>query len=594
MTFIVKSYKIPRQKKYQVYFDYHPEFVDEIKKLDKKLRSWNNVGKYWEIQTKGLFVLIKRYKGSDKIFFEFPEEGAKEKFIEDIKKIRLDEINEKKEKERLEKNKVEWVKLKNNLEKNNKEYIEVTHKNLKSGIKLYPHQITATVFIDKVRNVLLAMDMGTGKSITSIAYVEMNQFNKVLVITPNSLKFNYYNEVLKFTNSKAHIVNWNKNQYSIEDSKYVIVNYEYFNSSDKSRADEKFNLLKIGKANNLKIDAIICDECQKLKNTSSNIYKNFKKYFGRYRKSKVFMSGTPMNNRVYELYTILNQISPTDFPTKSHFYSYYCGMEYDLNGFGWNHIDTIKFDELYDKIKPFVYRKRKDEVLDDLPEKIFETINLELTHSENKKYENIEAATIETIFGSYQEKKNRLTILLELRQYLSSIKFNKIKEMIDSIIDNNEKVVIIDVFKDSLNKIKEIYGDSAVLHTGDFSTEERSEMVKKFQDENSNVKIFLGSFSTSSVGLTLTSASKMFILTLPFSIGEYNQVTDRIHRIGQNKSVNIYPVIVNDTIDNYIFNMLESKLYETTKILDNVVLKMGYEELNIDGLFKSLLKKRNQ
>ena len=109
MIFIVKSYKIPRQKKYQVYFDYHPEFVDAIKELDKKLRSWNNVGKCWEIQTKGLFVLIKKYKGSDKIFFEFPEEGAKEKFIEDVKKIHLDEINEKKEKERLEKNKIEWV-----------------------------------------------------------------------------------------------------------------------------------------------------------------------------------------------------------------------------------------------------------------------------------------------------------------------------------------------------------------------------------------------------------------------------------------------------------------------------------------------------
>ena len=434
----------------------------------------------------------------------------------------------------------------------------------------------------------------THNSITSISFVEMNDFKKVLVITPNSLKFNYYNEILKFTNSKPHIVNWNKNKFTIEESKYIIVNYEYFNSSDLNRAREKFLMLKIGDERKLNIDTVICDECQKLKNTSSNMYKNFKRFFGKFNKSKVFMSGTPMNNRVYELYTILNQISPIEFPTKNYFYEYYCGMKYDINGFGWDYVSTIKFDELYGKIEPYVFRKRKEDVLSDLPDKNFETLYLELSNSEKKEYGNIENDTIETIFGSYKEGKNSLTILLNLRQYLSSIKFNKIKDIVDTIIDNNEKVVIIDVFKDSLNKIKEVYGDLAVLHTGDFSVEERSKMVNEFQNENSNVKIFLGSFSTSSVGLTLTSANKMFILTLPFSIGEYKQVTDRIHRIGQKKSVNIYPVIIGDTIDNYVFDMLDSKLYETTKIMDNIDVKMDYKQLEIDGLFKSLLNKKKR
>lgn len=592
MPFEVKCYKLPRQVKYKVFFEYHPEIIERIKNLENDYRKWDGVEKCWTIHTKGLFELIKSYRNSDKIIFLFPDENGKRIFIEQIKKIEKEEFEKEETIKLLAEKKEKWVKLKDNLDRNFEDYREITHKNLKDGINLYPHQIAATIFINEVRNVLLAMDMGTGKSITSIAYVEMNDFKRVLVITPNSLKFNYYNEVIKFTNSKAHIVNWKKNKFTIEESKYVIVNYEYFNSSDSNRAKEKFEDLKIGSIKNLNIDVIISDECQKLKNTSSNMYRNFKKFFGNFKKSKVFMSGTPMNNRVYELYTILNQISPIDFPTKKYFYEYYCGMKYDLYGFGWDFVDVIKFDELYEKIKPFVFRKRKDDVLSDLPDKIFETIHLELTNSEMGIYKNIENDTIETIFGSYQEGKNRLTILLELRQYLSSIKFNKIKETIDNVIDNNEKIVIIDVFKDSLNKIKEIYGDLAVLHTGDFSVEERSVMVNKFQNENSGVKIFLGSFSTSSVGLTLTSASKMFILTLPFSIGEYNQVTDRIHRIGQKKSVNIYPVIINDTIDDYIFNMLDSKLYETTRIMDNVEVKMDYNKLDIDGLFKSLLNKR--
>jgi len=100
----------------------------------------------------------------------------------------------------------------------------------------------------------------------------MNKFEKVLVITPNSLKFNFYNEVEKFTKSTAHVVNWNKNKCGIEDAKYIIVNYEFFNSGSKDKFQEKWNRLKIDA-----IDAVISDECQRIKNTKTNPNKNFKR-----------------------------------------------------------------------------------------------------------------------------------------------------------------------------------------------------------------------------------------------------------------------------------------------------------------------------
>ena len=74
------------------------------------------------------------------------------------------------------------------------------------------NQVVASLFINKVRNVLISHEMGLGKTLSSILFVEMNKdFEKVFVITPNSLKFNFYNEIEKFTNSKAHIIGWRKN-----------------------------------------------------------------------------------------------------------------------------------------------------------------------------------------------------------------------------------------------------------------------------------------------------------------------------------------------------------------------------------------------
>ena len=177
------------------------------------------------------------------------------------------------------------------------------HALLKEGVKLYPHQIVAAMFMNATRSTLISHEMGLGKTLSAILYIELNNFEKVFVVTPNSLKFNFYHEVLKFTNSTAHIINWKKNTCGIEEAKYVIVNYDFFNP--KNTKDKKF-LTKWKKLGIDVIDGVICDESQKLKNTKSNTYKNFKstfkpKLFRSEKVSKIFLSGTPTPNRAHEL-----------------------------------------------------------------------------------------------------------------------------------------------------------------------------------------------------------------------------------------------------------------------------------------------------
>jgi len=432
----------------------------------------------------------------------------------------------------------------------------------------------------------------THNTLSAILYVEMNGFEKVVVITPNSLKFNFYGEVKKFTDSSAHIVNWKKNDCGIENAKYVIINYDFFNPAVKSgRFQKKWDKLDIDK-----IDAVICDESQKLKNTKTNIYKNFDKTFKKSRFkadkiSKIFLSGTPAPNRAYELYTVLNQISPLEFPTKTYFQEYYCGMTYDVDA-GWGyHANTAeqKFEELYHKIAPYTHRKRKIDALKDLPDKTYQRIILEMTDDEQQTYEEIEAGVANEFVE--HPNGNPLTIMIRLRQYLALLKVKHVTELIDNVFNAGEKVVVVDYFKDSLYELDKKLGDTAALHTGDQSVEERADIVKRFQDPVSNTRAFLGSIQTCNYGLTLTAASKLFIITLPYSVGEYDQVSDRLHRIGQKNAVNIYPLIFPDTIDDYIFSAIESKRKEIVKVIDNEDYESNVGESVLSEVIDRIKKK---
>lgn len=434
----------------------------------------------------------------------------------------------------------------------------------------------------------------THNTLSAILYSEMNNFEKVLVITPNSLKFNFYNEVEKFTKSNSHIVNWKKNTCSIENAKYVIVNYDFFNPSNAKTFDSKWKKLKLDK-----IDALICDESQKLKNSKSNTYKNFKRTFKNEifkndKVSKIFLSGTPAPNRAYELYTILHEISPLDFATKKYFYEYYCGMTYDYNN-GWGYVANTmeaKYEELYHKIAPYTHRKRKFEVLKDLPDKIYQKIILELDDSEYGVYNEIEDGVANEFLT--HPTSNPLTIMIRLRQYTASLKIRHIVELIENILETGEKVVVVDYFKDTLFGLKEKLGDVAALHTGDQTVEERAEIVKQFQDPNSSIKVFLGSIQTCNYGLTLTAASKLFIISLPYSVGEYDQVSDRLHRIGQKSVVNIYPLIFRDTIDEYVFLAIEGKRKEIVKVMDNEDYKSNISDTVLADVIQKIKNKHGK
>jgi intein/homing endonuclease len=586
-VFVVHCERIPRRLAYFLRFPVNNQLIGRIKDLPEDSRKWNAGVMAWEITTPSLFTLIRKYRNSTKIHFDFGNEDSRKIFIQQIKKIEVTEAEKRKFIAELNIKKEEWVKYKQDLERDYVQYSDQCHALLKGGVKLYPHQIVAAMFMNATRSTLISHEMGLGKTLESILYTEMNGFEKVFVITPNSLKFNFLNEVEKFTDSLAYIVNWKKNKCSIEDAKYVIVNYDFFNPGSKEKFLTKWKKLGINV-----IDCVICDESQKLKNTKANTYKNFKTTFkgGIFRGgkiSKIFLSGTPAPNRAYELYTVLNQVSPTDFPTKKYFYEYYCGMTYDYNGWGYI-TDTAeqKFEELYHKIAPYTHRKRKSEVLKDLPDKIYQRLILEMDEKEMAVYDKIEEGVANDFV--LHPTGNPLTIMLRLRQYVAHLKIDSIVELVESILETGEKVVIVDYFKEQLYDLKEKFGDIAGLHTGDQSVEERDEIVKRFQDPHDPMKIFLGSVQTCNYGLTLTAASKVFLLTLPFAPGEYDQVVDRCILKGELiLTKEGYVPIENIMVDNLVYTH-KGNWKKVINIKSRIERKKAFYDIKYKGFYKPL------
>jgi SNF2 family DNA or RNA helicase len=590
-VFRVQCTRIRNTMWYSVWFPYNIQLIERVKELPREHKKYNSNTKSWDLNVDGLYSLIKRYRKSKNIYFDFGGDDSKKIFIDQVEKIKKQE----KEKEALiadlEIKKQHWIKWKLELEENYHKYIDLVHKNLKGGVKLYPHQVVGTMFLNEVRSGLLALDIGLGKTLSSIAYVEMNDFEKVFVVTPNNLKFNYYNEVEKFTESKAHIIGYKKNKYSIDESKYVIVNYEYFNPSNFKSVKEKFRKLNLQL-----IDCLIFDECHRIKSTKSNTTKAIKKLFNNNeifrnkKSSRVFMSGTPMMNRSYELFSVMNFISPIDFPNKTNFQEYYCGMHYNTDTGLYEYDNALmRLEDLFVKISPYTYRKKKRDVLKDLPDVTYQKVIFDMTKAEMDIYNDIEEGIANEFFN--ENITNPLVILNRLREYLSQLKAKYIKDLIDSILESDEKLVIIDFFKKGIIELNKQYPTVSALHTGDQKMHENAETVRVFQDENSWLKVFLGSEGTAREGITLTAASKIGVLTIPWNREILEQIVGRLDRIGAKNAINAYIFMFRDTIDEKIYYLIVSKKSEVSGVIDGQEYKSDVQESVMDNIVGMLKNK---
>lgn len=407
---------------------------------------------------------------------------------------------------------------------------------------------------------ILADDMGLGKTLQIIALLESKkQENPSIVVCPASLLFNWEDELKKFNSGLKHICIYGpKNQRlkdikTIEDYDLVITTYDYLKSDIEAYDAHTF-------------DTVVIDEAQYIKNHNTVAAKSVKKLKSQYR---VALSGTPIENRLSELWSIFDFLMP--------------GYLYTYTAFRTNYEKPVVIDQdeqvqkaLRNLIEPFILRRTKQEVLKDLPEKTEKIISFNFDEKERDLYlaklSEGNKAVGEILGMANPNKLSILKILGELRQMCCdprllysnyegiSSKMKGCLEIVDSIVENNEKVLIFSSFTSILDLLEdELQKRNIKYHmlTGSTNKEDRKSRVASFQEDDSQV--FLMSLKAAGVGLNLTSAQNVIHFDPWWNVSAENQATDRTHRIGQKNDVQVYKLIMKDSIEEKILKMQEHK-----------------------------------
>ncbi len=436
-----------------------------------------------------------------------------------------------------------WV-PKNQIIPNTERKVEVDYSKY-SHRTPYDHQKIAIEKLLGNDKFILADDMGLGKTTSgTIAALESGE-DKILIICPATLKYNWKREIENYSQEKVGIVegkNW-------EDGKFVIINYDIiknFHSLDNTETtiiDNNFGL-------------VIIDEAHYISNSKAQRTKLVNDIVSKTKKVWL-MTGTPMTSRPMNYYNLLKIADSRVAKNWVGYVKRYCdGFQISRGGRKvWITNGASNLEELRERTKQKVLRRLKEEVLD-LPDKIITPIFLQL---KSKEYEK---EVGEYLDWTKENKDKGLSIqlnkLMSIRQVISKQKLEYTFELIDDCLEQDKKVIVFTNFTEPLMEIWSKYKKIAVPLYGQMSKIQRQESVDRFQNDP-KVKIFVSNLVAGGVGITLTEAEVVIFNDLSFVPALMSQAEDRAFRIGQNKNVSCFYPIFENTIERVIYNIVERK-----------------------------------
>ena len=439
-----------------------------------------------------------------------------------------------------------------------------------------PHQKEAIQKLVENKKFILADDMGLGKTTSTIIAALETQSKKVLIICPATLKINWKREIENYSDRPIYIAE-GKN-FSV-DHDFVIINYDILkNFHDIKNRSESL----IEKAN---FDLVIIDEAHYIKNAQAQRTKLINDIVKKVDRLWL-LTGTPMTSRPIDYYNLL---SLSDSPVAKNWMAYvirYCsGYQFKVgNRKVWNVMGSSNLDELRDRTSSTILRRLKEDVLD-LPEKIITPVYLRL---KSKEYEEVMGEYYNWYERNPEESKSltvQFTKLTKVRQIIANEKINHTIELAENILEQDKKVIIFCNFTESLNRIVEHFGKTAVKIDGSMSKNERQLSVDQFQ-ENPKVKVLVGNIRAAGVGLTLTSAEAVIMNDLSFLPSDHSQAEDRAYRIGQKNNVLVYYPIFENTIEGVIYDILNQK--------KQVIATVMGDNINSADFVEEILSKINE
>lgn len=438
---------------------------------------------------------------------------------------------------------------------------------------------------------VLADEMGLGKSIQLIYFIKEvlkeKADAKILIIAPTSLVYNWSNEFDKFGSElkyKVFAENKTKRQEelnNLNDTNILITTYGLV------REDKEYY-------EKINFEVIAIDEAQNIKNNMAQMTKIIKSLKGN---AKFALTGTPLENSVLELWSIFDFIMPGYLVSSLAF-----NRKYGIKNIDEESVKVL--DNLKKQIRPFILRRKKKDVVKDLPDKIENNIYIDLNKEQKKIYlaelektkKRMEELLLDGVFN--KSRIEILKLLTKLRQICidpsivyenytgEASKITELIPMIKDIIANGHKILLFSTFKTAIDIVnRELTNNdiSCYVISGSVSGRKRTELVDKFNNDSTNV--FLITIKAGGTGLNLTSADVVIHLDLWWNPQAENQATDRAHRIGQKNTVEVIKLICKGTIEERILELQNKKKFLSDNLIEgedvdkNIISKLTSKDI---------------
>ncbi len=450
--------------------------------------------------------------------------------------------------------------------------------------RLYPFQNAGVRFLGKGKQVLLADEMGTGKTVQSLVTLELAKAFPALIVCTNSMKHKWAEEVETWTTATPVVIEGTapKRKKLIascqELDKFVlIINYEslrlhsklgsFGNTVTSPKEAEPKEL------NEIDFVAVIADEVHKAKEPKAKqtralwgVSKGATYRFG--------LTGTPIMNNPDDLWSIMHFVCPDEWLSRSRFRQRYCHVSAGWHG-GLENLGLIKqrIPELDVFLQPRMIRRTKAEVLPHLPEKTFDERRIPMTSKQAKSYKQMVDYMMAEVENGLLMASDPLSALGRLRYFASAfVEFGTHDDEISMRTPSNKLIAIQEILEEGGTPLV-VYAESrrlieffdrelsesysTGLLTGKVKPEQRKSNIDAFQ--SGKLDILLATTGAGAEGITLTASNRLVVAQESWSNTANKQAHDRIHRIGQERNVQIITLISADTVDETVHRACDYK-----------------------------------
>lgn len=461
--------------------------------------------------------------------------------------------------------------------------------------ELYPYQKVGIRFAASAGKCIIADEMGLGKTIQAIGVAEFyrkeDMVSSVLVVCPSSLKYQWKKEIERFTDTGVVIVEGNLQQRKLlykSDEFYKIVSYNSVCSDIKNYGS-------------LWTDMLIMDEAQRLKNWNTQIAKAIRRIESNYT---LVLTGTPLENKLQELYSIVQFVDQYCLGPYYKFLDLTTLVSSDTGQVvGYKNLNIVG-----KLLSDIMIRRLKSEVSIQLPERTDKNLFVPMTRQQRLIHDEFQTSVAQIVYKwrkihylSDNDRKRLLLLLSQMRMVCDSTYIldqksrhdTKIEEVVNIIKELKEnggiKIVVFSQWErmtrllcNELDKLNIIYSNL----NGNVASSARSEIIERFT-EDKNCIVFV-STDTGSTGLNLQVASVLINLDIPWNPSVLEQRISRIHRIGQQRNVQIINFIAERTIEERMLSTLDFKSNVAKGVLDCGADSVFLDHKKMDKLMESV------